>query len=211
MQRLCPPRTLPRALPHALLLLLAGLVVLACGPSPAQEAPAQEQTAEQAEQTGQAEQAPPATEPAPPNLADWLELPEDVEPVEFAVTQLTMQTENGPLQLDIFIADTSTRRQRGLMYATGLPPRAAMLFVFDDPTVHSGFWNNNVPIDLHVAFLDADGRIMEFVTLEARSQEVRRPANPYTYALEMPAGRYNKLGIKVGDQLQINPEAITQN
>ena len=207
MQRLRPPR----ALPHALALLLAGLVVLACGPSPAQEAPAQEQTAEQAEQTGQAEQAPPATDPAPPNLADWLELPEGVEPIDFPATRLTIQTENGPLQLDIFIADTSTRRQRGLMYATGLPPRAAMLFVFDAPTVHSGFWNNNVPIDLHVAFLDADGRIMEFVTLKARSQEVRRPANPYTYALEMPAGRYNELGIKVGDQLAIDAEAIARD
>ena len=205
MQRLRSPRPLPRALPHALVLLLAGLVVLACGPSPAQEAPAQEQTAEQAEQT------PPAADPVPPNLADWLDLPEGVEAIEFPTARLTMQTEGGPLELDIFIADTAARRQRGLMYATGLPPQAAMLFVFDEPTVHSGFWNNNVPIDLHAAFLDADGRIMEFVTLEARSQEVRRPAQPYSYALEMPAGRYDELGIKVGDQLVIDAEAITRD
>ena len=209
MQRLRSPRPLPRALPHALVLLLAGLVVLACGPSPAQEPPAQEQTVEQTAE--QAEQAPPAAEPAPPNLADWLDLPEGVEAVEFAVTRLTMQTEGGALELDIFIADTAARRQRGLMYATGLPARAAMLFVFDEPTVHSGFWNNNVPIDLHVAFLDGDGRIMEFVTLEARSQEVRRPAQPYRYALEMPAGRYAELGIKVGNQLVIDAEAIARD
>ena len=198
---------LPRALPHALVLLLAGLAVLACGPSPAQEAPVQEQT-EQAEQAGQAEQVPPAADPVPPDLADWLDLPEGVEAVEFPATRLMMQTEGGPLELDIFIADTAARRQRGLMYATGLPARAAMLFVFDQPTVHSGFWNNNVPIDLHVAFLDADGRIMEFVTLEARSREVRRPAQPYTYALEMPTGRYTELGIKVGDRLAVDAEAL---
>ena len=207
MQRL----RLPRALPHALALLLAGLAVLACGPSPAQEAPAQEQTAEQTAQAGQTEQAPPAAEPAPPNLADWLDLPEGVEAIEFPTTRLTMQTEGGPLELDIFIADTAARRQRGLMYATGLPARAAMLFVFDEPTVHSGFWNNNVPIDLHVAFLDGNGRIMEFVTLEARSQEVRRPAQLYSYALEMPAGRYDELGIKVGDRLVIDAEAIARD
>ena len=198
---------LPHALPHALVLLLAGLAVLACGPSPAQEAPVQEQT-EQTQQAGQTEQAPPAADPAPPNLADWLDLPEDVEAIEFPVTRLMMQTESGPLELDIFIADTAARRQRGLMYATGLPARAAMLFVFDQPTVHSGFWNNNVPIDLHVAFLDEDGRILEFVTLEARSREVRRPAQPYRYALEMPAGRYAELGIEVGDQLVIDAEAL---
>ena len=202
---------LPRALPHALVLLLAGLAVLACGPAPAQEAPAQEQT-EQAEQTSeQTEPAPPAADPVPPNLADWLDLPEGVEAIDFPVTRLTMQTERGALELDIFIADTAARRQRGLMYATGLPARAAMLFVFDQPTVHSGFWNNNVPIDLHVAFLDADGRIMEFVTLEARSREVRRPAQPYRYALEMPAGRYAELGIKVGDRLVIDAEALAQD
>ena len=83
-----------------------------------------------------------------------------------------------------------------------------MLFVFDQPMVHSGFWNNNAPIDLHVAFLDGDGRILEFVTLEARSREVRRPAQPYRYALEMPAGRYAELGIKVGDQLAVDAEAL---
>ena len=195
---------LPHALPHALVLLLAGLAVLACGPSPAREAPATEQTG----QAGQTGQAPPAADPVLPNLADWLDLPESVEAIEFPTTRLTMQTDGGPLELDIFIADTAARRQRGLMYATGLPARAAMLFVFDQPTVHSGFWNNNVPIDLHVAFLDADGRIMEFVTLEARSREVRRPAQPYRYALEMPAGRYAELGIKVGDRLVIDAEAI---
>ena len=202
---------LPRALPHALVLLLAGLAVLACGPSPAQEAPVQAQTG-QAEQTSeQTEQAPPAADPVPPNLADWLDLPEGVEAIEFPVTRLTMQTEGEPLELDIFIADTAARRQRGLMYATGLPARAAMLFVFDQSMVHSGFWNNNVPIDLHVAFLDGDGRIMEFVTLEARSQEVRRPAQPYRYALEMPAGRYAELGIKQGDQLVIDAEALARD
>ena len=210
------------ALRHLAVVLLVAVAALACGPAqpaePAQEAPpvaqadgqaveqpAQVEQTEQAEQVAQVEQVEQAV---PPDLADWLELGEGVEPIEFAWTPMTMQTSEGELELGVFIADTPARRQRGLMYATGLPPANAMLFIFENPPVHSGFWNDNVPIDLHVAFLDAEGRILEFVTLEARSREIRRPSQPYSYALEMPAGRYAELGIEAGDRLVIEAAAL---
>lgn len=195
---------------HLAVVLLVAVAALACGPAqpaePAQETPPVAQAVEQPAQTEQAEQTEQAVQveqATPPDLADWLELGEGVEPIEFAWTPMTMQTSEGELELGVFIADTPARRQRGLMYATGLPPANAMLFIFENPPVHSGFWNDNVPIDLHVAFLDAEGRILEFVTLEARSREIRRPSQPYNYALEMPAGRYAELGIAVGDRLVI--------
>ena len=203
------------ALRHLAVVLVVAAAALACGPSrqaePAQETPPPAQAVGQAAQTEQVEQdaqGEQVEQAGPPDLADWLELDEGVEPIEFAWRRMAMETTGGPLELGVFIADTSARRQRGLMYATGLPPANAMLFIFDDPPVHGGFWNDNVPIDLHVAFLDAEGRIMEFVTLEARSQEIRRPSQPYSYALEMPAGRYAELGIGVGDRLMIGAAAI---
>ena len=199
------------ALRHLAVVLLVAVAALACGPAqpaqPAQEAPpiaqADGQAVDQPAQAEQVEQTEQAEQVAPPNLADWLELGEGVELIEFAWTPMTMQTSDGELELGVFIADTPAQRQRGLMYAIGLPPANAMLFIFENPPVHSGFWNDNVPIDLHVAFLDAEGRILEFVTLEARSREIRRPSQPYSYALEMPAGRYAELGIEVGDRLVI--------
>lgn len=205
------------ALRHLAVVLLVAAAALACGPAqpaePSQEAPPAAQVVEQAveqpaqtEQAEQTEQAVQVEQATPPDLADWLELGEGVEPIDFAWTPMTMETSEGELELGVFIADTPARRQRGLMYATGLPPANAMLFVFENPPVHSGFWNDNVPIDLHVAFLDAEGRILEFVTLEARSREIRRPSQPYSYALEMPAGRYAELGIAVGDRLVIERE-----
>ena len=204
------------ALRHLAVVLLVAAAALACGPAqpaePAQEAPpvaqADGQAVEQPTQAEQTEQVAQVEQVAPPNLADWLELGEGVEPIEFAWTPMTMQTGESELELGVFIADTPARRQRGLMYATGLPPANAMLFIFENPPVHSGFWNDNVPIDLHVAFLDAEGRILEFVTLEARSREIRRPSQPYSYALEMPAGRYAELGIAVGDRLVIEASAL---
>ena len=183
----CPVPTLRRALP----ILLAALIALACAPAPQPQ--------------------PPANPPAAPNLADWLDLPNDIQPVHFPWTPLTIQTADRRIELGVFIADTPARRQRGLMYANGLPPANAMLFIFENPPVRSGFWNHNVPIDLNVAFLDAEGRILEIITLEAQSRQTKRPTHPYTYALEVPAGRYTALGIQIGHRLIINSDAIPSN
>ena len=174
-----------------MLITVAALVVLACAPRPSQTAT--------------------PADPAAPGLSAYISLPDDVEAIDFGWRTMTMEAADGEIELGVFIADTPERRSRGLMYATGLPPNNAMLFVFDDPPVHSGFWNNNVPIDLHVAFLDAEGRIMEILTLEARSRETRQPQQPYSYALEVPAGRFDELGIGLGDRLLVTLESTQQN
>ena len=176
---------------HVMLVLIAAAAALACAPAPAPSSA-------------------PGTS-SEPELDGYLDLPADVEPIQFGWTRLTIETSGGPLELGVFIADTTEQRQRGLMYASGLPPASAMLFRFENPPVHAGFWNHNVPIDLEVAFLDASGRIVEILTLEARSRETKRPEQPYSYALEMPAGRYAALGIKLGDRLIIDPEATQQD
>ncbi len=172
------------------LIAIAALATLACAPAPTPE---------------------PQLDPGAPDLSAFLDLADELEAVSFGWTSMTMVTGDAEIELGVFIADTPARRSRGLMYATGLPPANAMLFVFEDPPVHSGFWNDNVPIDLHVAFLDAEGRIMEILTLEARSREIRQPQQPYSYALEVPAGRFGELGIGLGDRLIVTLETAQQN
>ena len=179
-----------RTLRAIALIAIAAFAALACAPSPTPE---------------------PQLDPGAPDLAVFLDLADEVEAVSFGWTAMTMVTDEAEIELGVFIADTPERRSRGLMYATGLPPNNAMLFVFEDPPVHSGFWNNNVPIDLHVAFLDAEGRIIEILTLEARSPETRQPQQPYSYALEVPAGRFDELGIGLGDRLLVTLESTQQN
>ncbi len=172
------------------LIAIAAFATLACAPAPTPR---------------------PQLDPGAPDLSAFLDLPDEVEAVSFDWTSMTMVTDEAELELGVFIADTPERRGRGLMYASGLPPANAMLFVFEDPPVHSGFWNDNVPIDLHVAFLDAEGRIIEILTLEARSREIRQPQQPYSYALEVPAGRFDALGIGLGDRLIVTLETTQQN
>ena len=190
----------------SLFTLLLGLVIAACGAAQqaAQSEPAPQvepaESAEQAEPEASDEQAEPEAERP---LAEWLELPDDVEPIEFATTAMDFEYGGQTAEWTILLADEPRKLGRGLMYWTGLPDRHAMLFIFPSGPVHSSFWNRNVPIDLSVAFLDRDGRILEFVQLDAQDSTSKRPAEPYWFALEVPRGRFLEHGIEVGDRLAV--------
>ena len=140
----------------------------------------------------------------PTELAGLLELPSDVEAVVFPWSELTVETGDGELWLGVLVANTEERRQRGLMYWRGLPSQVGMIFIWPEARARSGgFWNPNVPIDLHVAWLDRDGTIMELSTLIAQDATVRAPLAPYYFVLEMPHGRFEQLGIAIGDRVRI--------
>lgn len=150
----------------------------------------------------------PATE-RPAGLDAYLELPDDKAAVVFPYSEVTVQRAEGPITLGVLVADTGARRNRGLMYWTDLPAGIGMIFIWPGGGERrSGFWNQNVPIDLSVAFLDKDGIVQEFVTLNARDEQVKSPANPYVFALEVPHGRFAELGIQVGDQVLIPSSLI---
>lgn len=178
-------------------MLLVSLAVLACGPPATTQAPA--------------EMAGAAPSDERPDLEAFINLPKDVEVISYPWMQMAMETGGGELEMGVFLANTPQRRQRGLMYASGLPPMNVMLFVFENPPVHAGFWNANVPIDLEVAYLDGEGRIQEILKLEARSRDAKRPDAEYHYALEAPAGRFGALGIGVGSRLLVELGAEEQN
>ena len=172
---------------------LAALIVLACGPSgdPSIEA------------GSGIEVIPPATE-RPDGLDGYLQLPDDVEPVAFAWSEVTVQRSSGVLTIGVLVADNGERRTRGLMHWTDLPPQTGMIFIWENPRPRSGgFWNRNVPMDLQVAWLDRDGTILGFTTLIAFDEQIKQPTDDYHHALEMPRGRFEELGIGVGDRVLI--------
>lgn len=179
---------------------LAALIVLACGPSGNSSI----------ESGSGTEVIPPATE-RPAYLDGFLQLPDDVEPVAFPWSEVTIQRSAGDLQIGILVADSGTRRTRGLMYWSDLPPQAGMLFIWKDRQPRSlGFWNRNVPMDLHVAWLDDDGTILGFTTLIAFDEQVKHPPGDYHHVLEMPRGRFEELGIRAGDRVLIPQTLLTR-
>lgn len=172
---------------------LAAFIVLACGPAGNSFVDA----------GSGVEVIPPATE-RPTGLDGFLQLPDAVEPIAFPWSEVTVRRSTGDLQVGVLVANSGTRRTRGLMYWTGLPPQSGMIFIWEDGQSRSlGFWNRNVPMDLHVAWLDEDGTVLGVTTLIAFDEQIKHPPGEYYHVLEMPRGRFEELGIAVGDRVLI--------
>ena len=101
-------------------------------------------------------------------------------------------------------ADTPQTRAEGLMYRESLAENRGMLFVFE-ATEGDGLpcmWMRNTLIPLSVAFIDAQGRILNIEEMQPQTDEARCAARPARYALEMNAGWFAKRGIAAGAQLE---------
>jgi len=96
-------------------------------------------------------------------------------------------------------ADYSTRG-RGLMHRKSLGANAGMLFIFDAPEIHC-MWMKNTYIALSVAFLDAQGAIINIADMQPHSEQSHCAARPAVYALEMAQGWFAQRGIKPGVKL----------
>jgi uncharacterized protein len=96
-------------------------------------------------------------------------------------------------------ADYSTRG-RGLMHRKSLAPNAGMLFIFDGAGIHC-MWMKNTYIPLSVAFLDAEGTIINIADMQPHSEQSHCATRPALYALEMDKGWFAQRGIKAGLKL----------
>jgi len=96
-------------------------------------------------------------------------------------------------------ADYGSRMQ-GLMHRKALAPNAGMLFVFDQAAPHC-MWMKNTYIPLSVAFLDAQGTIINIADMQPHSEQSHCAARPALYALEMTQGWFAQRGIKPGTKL----------
>ncbi|HEU4352598.1 MAG TPA: DUF192 domain-containing protein [Burkholderiales bacterium] len=96
-------------------------------------------------------------------------------------------------------ADYSTRG-RGLMFRKSLAPNGGMLFIFDGAAIHC-MWMKNTYIPLSVAFVDAQGAIINIADMQPHSEQSHCAARPAVYALEMTRGWFVERGVKPGMKL----------
>jgi hypothetical protein len=96
-------------------------------------------------------------------------------------------------------ADYSTRG-RGLMFRKSLAPNGGMLFIFDAAEIHC-MWMKNTHIPLSVAFVDAQGAIINIADMQPHSEQSHCAARPALYALEMTQGWFAERGVKAGMKL----------
>ena len=103
------------------------------------------------------------------------------------------------------VAATPERRALGLMNRFSLQPDHGMIFVFERPEPQ-GFWMKNTFIPLSIAFVAADGRIINIDEMQPHDESTHLSRGPALYAIEMRKGWFTERGIRSGDLVKGLPE-----
>ena len=106
----------------------------------------------------------------------------------------------GEVPIRAEIARTEDERSTGLMYRKKLPDGKGMLFVFDRDRILS-FWMKDTLIPLSIAFIGYNGRILEIRDMQPRDLSSIQSGRAARYALEVPQGWFDRVGLNVGDRL----------
>ena len=103
------------------------------------------------------------------------------------------------------LAATPAERQRGLMFRQSLGEDDAMLFVYP-VEARGAFWMKDTPIPLTIAFLAADGRVLELIDGRPFDETRLQPDAPYRHALEVNAGWFARRGMGEGARVVLPPD-----
>jgi uncharacterized protein len=95
------------------------------------------------------------------------------------------------------VAQTDAHRTRGLMFREQLGTNEGMLFVYEQSTIHC-MWMKNTLIPLSVAFIDAQGIIINIEDMQPQKLDSHCTKKPATYSLEMNQGWFKQRSIKPG-------------
>jgi uncharacterized membrane protein (UPF0127 family) len=98
------------------------------------------------------------------------------------------------------VADEPGLWERGLMFRSEMAEDAGMVFVFPND-VTFGFWMQNTPLPLSIAWIAADGRIVDIQDMQPQSTDVHSPPAPYRFALEVNQGYFARHGVQTGDRM----------
>ncbi len=176
----------------ALLLLLAG-----CGGGEQEAASPPQAAPETTSADASVPDAPSTTDPD-----------DEVVTTGLAIRPVVLRTSGGErVEVLAEVADDEDERQRGLMGRTELAENAGMLFAFKREQTLS-FWMKNTLIPLSIAYIAADGRIVDIQDMEPLDDEPPHyvSAEPVKYALEVNQGFFAEHGVEVGDSAEIPQE-----
>jgi len=95
------------------------------------------------------------------------------------------------------VAASQMQREQGLMFREKMAPNSGMVFVFDAPSTQC-MWMKNTLLPLSVAFIDAEGRIVNVEDMQPQTLDSHCSKKPVLYALEMNLGWFKQKNIKPG-------------
>jgi uncharacterized membrane protein (UPF0127 family) len=130
-------------------------------------------------------------------LAVALASPALAQNVRFGTTQLSA----GMHLIKAEVAANDPERQQGLMHREKMANNAGMVFVFDGPATQC-MWMKNTLLPLSVAFIDANGRILNIEDMKPQTLDSHCSKGPVVYALEMNLGWFKQKNIKPGSTIE---------
>lgn len=141
---------------------------------------------------------------------------------DLSAMQITRMT-IGDHQFEVWLAKSNRQRELGLMRV-----KPEELSSFQEPTsrglsdIHRGmlfvfpfeqplsFWMYNTITPLDIAYIRNDGRIVGIHTMAPLETRTYPSGEPARFALEVKAGLFASIGVKVGDRVQI-PESVLKD
>ena len=117
-----------------------------------------------------------------------------------AIALPTIPLTIGSHQIVAEVAGTMEQRATGLMNRFSLRTEHGMIFVFERAEPLS-FCMKNTFIPLSIAFVDANGRILNIEEMAPQTENTHGSKGPARYALEMRKGWFKEHGIAPGDRV----------
>ncbi len=111
-----------------------------------------------------------------------------------------LELTSGMYRIEAEVAATDPHRQLGLMNRKSMPQQHGMLFVFNHENTHC-MWMRNTLLPLSVAFMDANGTIINIEDMQPQTEDNHCARRPARFALEMNAGWFAQRGIKPGTKI----------
>lgn len=108
-------------------------------------------------------------------------------------------------EIGVLVADDGAERGHGLMYRKWLPEDKGMGFLFEEQG-QAGFYMLNTLIPLSIAFFDSEGTIVDILDMEPCPDSpcpTYTPDAPYSGALEVNQGAFERWGVIEGDRITI--------
>ncbi len=117
--------------------------------------------------------------------------------VSVGANQVLVEQNGVQALVNVEFAATFAQRQTGLMNRQSMAEDAGMLFLFKQDSPF-GFWMKNTYIPLDIAYISADGEVMQIFAAQPLDEKVLLPAKPYRYVLEVNQGWFQRHSLGVG-------------
>jgi uncharacterized protein len=131
--------------------------------------------------------------------------------VEFGSGVVVIEGATDTVTLGVEVAESQAQLSRGLMQRTSLAPDSGMIFLYEqEQDAQASFWMFDTLIPLSIAFIDANGRIVNIVEMEPCTSPYPQWCRyyeagvPFSSALEANAGYFEEHGIAIGDRVALS-------